>query len=277
LYVPDIQVRPRGRSVPRETLIASATVLKSVGQGELSTLLLKWDIKIQGPSLASRVFNFARYALEHPDLLVDEGKHLDLAIVLRAAELVNAGPHLAHVSERERNECRKLLEAEGFVFDDSANGPEPFLHKSFRDVPNGTVPDRQQIAETLNRIEPILRELLGDIRERENLFEESSVGVGHNHPPGPLPLDSIQLEISIETVSVFRTQLSFERLNREVGRLCGLVFKGIKERIQPFITSIVSGLYMVLGKQLAEKLLHILPVLDEALSSLLELGSRLFK
>jgi len=126
-------------------------------------------------------------------------------------------------------------------------------------VPGDWNNERNEARDYLNRIEPVLVQLLPDIEAAEQAVPDRH-GIGGNNPPEPIPLDSMQLRATIQTVNVFRTQLSSDAPDFQIIRLCGLVLKRTAHEVGKLVTwsaqQAVSGVIRAAAVAAAVAALH---------------------
>jgi KAP family P-loop domain len=126
MRIPEYAPGHDGLSFTRDLVLRSAHALKSLGHNGLDTLLLGWnlpDIKIrQQGGLEARANALAEYAFANPTSLNAERQRVDVAIVIRAASLIDERmPSLSG----ELNDLRFHLEQVGFSFGEEGSAPPP--------------------------------------------------------------------------------------------------------------------------------------------------------
>lgn len=90
--------------------------------------------------------------------------------------------------------------------------------------------ERATLLERLGAIEAGLARI-APLVERLEVEQPQRGGMGHNQPPEPLPIDTVQIHLGISAANVWRNELSAEHQRPDVVRLSYLGLKHVAKGI----------------------------------------------
>lgn len=119
---------PHNAQFSRQTIIAAADILKSLGHSGLDRLLLEFglsdpDAGKGGGGLLARATSLAQFAIHHPEEQTAEGLRIGEAIVRRAAQEHKRYPpgNISNVRAEERQRFENTVALDGFAIVESGD------------------------------------------------------------------------------------------------------------------------------------------------------------